>query len=155
MKITTLLASLLIIVAGPAVTVCLFTTVNVSAGVFPLIVGVLTMSGVTAGVSTAAHRMLKDPVPATAISVAISEMFCVLLLLAYIFCLCEGRERAESIMWLPVMIPFLLVFGFPTAFSVSYGTGMIVMNFRGDTSDCPHALSRRLIEDEKKQVSEK
>jgi len=125
------------------------------AEVFPLIVGVLIMSGVTGAVSAAAHLLFKDPVPATAISVLISEVLYVLLLLAYICCMSTGRGRAESFMWLPIMIPFLVLFGLPTAFSVSYGTGMIVMGFGEGTSNRSEDFARSLIEDEEKQASQK
>jgi hypothetical protein len=124
-----ILIGLLLIAAGPVVTVFLFVMGKGGsmdgAGIFPLIVSVFLMSAVTAAVSTTAHLALEDPVLATVVSASISEILYILLLLAYVFCMSEGRGRAESFMWLPVMTGFLLLFGFPTALSVSCGTGMI------------------------------
>jgi hypothetical protein len=155
MRITRLVTGLLLIVVGPAVTVYLYRAVNVSAGLFSLIVVAAMMSGITAGVSTAAHLMRKGRAPATAASVLVSEVLYVLLLLTYIFCMSASRGRAESVMWLPVLIPFLIVLGLPTALSVSCGTGMIVMNFADGADKRSWDVSRSLIESEEKRTSEK
>ena len=49
--------------------------------------------------------------------------------LAYVFWMTDGLDRARSLMWLPITIPFLLFVGLPTALSVSLGVGMIVGDF--------------------------
>ena len=146
---TRMLASLPIIAAGPIATVCLYETVEVSATACSLIIGVLIVSAVTAVVSTVAHLILKRPLLATVVSVPISEIICVLLLLAYIFCMSEGRGRAESFMWLPIIILFLIPFAFPTALSVSYGTGMIVRDFGERKSNRSRDFARRLVENDR------
>ena len=148
MKTTTLLISLPVIAAGPIVTVYLLLVAKGDgAGVsLAMIVGVLIMSAVAAAVSTVTHLIMKGELFATVVSVPISEILYVLLMWAYIYCMPEGRERAESFMWLPIVISLLFIYAFPTACSVSYGTGMIVRGLRdfgeskSDASDSPKGL---------------
>jgi hypothetical protein len=130
MKTIRLLISVLIIVAGPIVTVYLYETVEVSATVCSVIIRVLIMSGVTAVVSTVVTFILKHPLLATFASVVISGVLLVLLLLAYIFCMSASRAVPGPSWWLRAIILFLIPLGFPTVLSVSYGTGRIVRDLR-------------------------
>lgn len=149
MKIETLLIGLPIIAAGPIVTVVLVGRLNGNMSVSgAVVVSVLIASGVAAVVSTAAHLVFKDTMPATFVSVFVSELTYVLFVLAYIFYMPEGRERAESFMWLPIVIPVLIVVSFPTALSVSYGTGMIVRDVGESKNKRSRTLARTLIDDD-------
>jgi hypothetical protein len=78
-----------------------------------------------------------------------------LFVLAYILCMSNARERAECLMWLPVTIPFLVVVGFTTAISVSYGTGMIVRDFVDDKQKRPPNLSKMLTDDDRGRSNRK
>lgn len=150
MKTTRTLTSLLIIAVGPFATIYLCAAVNTGSKneseMFSLIVSVLILSAVTATVSTAAHSVLKHPLLATAVSVLISEILYVVLLFTYIYCMSEGLERSESLVWLPIMILFLIPFGFPTALSVSYGAGRIVRDFREGVNNGSRDFVKHLIE---------
>ncbi len=145
-----LLVNLLIAVAGPIATVYLYA--GVEAGKLEsLIFNVLILSVVTVVVSAAAQRLLKRPLLAACVSIPSSEILYVLLLTAYIYCMPQGVERSESLMWLPIAILFLIPFAFPTAISVSYGTARIVrdLEYFGDSRrNRTPGLAKRLFEDE-------
>ena len=123
-----MLISCLIIVAGPMVTsFLLLSGKGDGTGISPvIIVSVLIATAITAASSTAAHLLLKQPLLATTISILVSEILYVVFVVAYTYCMSDGLQRSESIMWLPIIILFIIPFGFPTAFSVSYGTGRIL-----------------------------
>jgi hypothetical protein len=116
--------------------------------IFPIIVSLVFVSGVTAVVSIAAHLIFKGTLPATVVSVLLSETLYVLFVLAYIFCMSAGLERAESFAWLPIWLPLPIFVGFPTALSVSYGTDRIVTDSGESNSDRSRDCARRLIDDD-------
>jgi hypothetical protein len=156
-KITTLFTSLPIIVAGPIVTAFLLIGGKGDGKVSAtLVIIVLILSAVPAVVSTVAHLIFKNLLLGTVVSVFISELLYVLLQLAYCFC---TPKSAEAFMWLPIMLLFLIPYAFPTALSVSWGTGIIVLGFGEGKSDrkSHHSpdLAKSLIEDDDAQKRER
>ena len=54
------------------------------------------------------------------LSTILSIVCFVSLLYFFTYFIAEGKDRAEWIMWLPVARLFLIIYGFPTALSVSF-----------------------------------
>ena len=130
------LLNLLIIVAGPLIPIYIFRQMEASE--LGGMVFLLFLAAATAAVSAALHLILKKPLLAFFASMAISFIGYVLLLLAFILLGTQGLERSEAIAWLPISIAFLLVYTFPMALLVSYGTGRIVRDGRATRSSTPN-----------------
>lgn len=124
--------SSVLILIGPFVTLYLVVSGKGESAqgqqVVHFVLWVSLMSIVTAAISALMHRHMRMLV-ALPLSVIVSEVAYVLLALLITWLMPSGRQRAESLMWLPLAAFFLVYFGFPTAVSVSWGTGILVRDF--------------------------
>lgn len=134
MKLHKRIIDSLVILAGPAVTTVLYVggeAGNIDAGgVVRILFSALVLMIVAIPVSALIHSHVSQFRRAMLVSVLCSETLFVVLLVGFILFLPEGRGRAESIMWLPIMVLFLIPFALPTAWSVSYGIGRIVSDIK-------------------------
>ena len=134
MKLHKRIIDSLIILTGPAGTTILYVggeAGNIDAeGVVRILFSALGLMVVAVLVSVLIHSHISQFRRVMWVSVICSEPLYVGLLVGFILILPEGRGRAESIMWLPIMVLFLIPFALPTAWSVSYGIGRIVSDIK-------------------------
>lgn len=134
MKAQKILINALILLAGPAVTAMLYVQGEAgnldASGVMQILVFASILTIVATTVSAVTHCRVSRFGRAMLVSVILSEILFVVLLVGYILFMPEGRGRAESLMWLPIMLMFMIPWALPTALSVSYGTGRIVRDMK-------------------------
>lgn len=117
-----------IILIGPLLT--FYLALSGSAHVNPqqiadLVPLVILMTLITAAISALMHRYLAMFV-ALPLSVLVAEIAFIMLAGFFAWWMPNGRDRAEAMAWLPVLMFFVAFFGIPTAVSVSLGIGILV-----------------------------
>ena len=148
MKAEKLLNNVIIILTGPAITVMLYVRGEAgnldAAGVGQILIfaSVLTIVGSVFGVL--AHLRIRQFWHATLVSVILSEVSFVVLLVGFVWFMPEGANRADFLMWLPIMLVFMIYCALPTALSVSCGMGRIIRDIEGAKRTQPVAPRDRL-----------
>lgn len=124
----TIIKSLLLILLAPLAPVFIY---YVNERDIPLS-GIIQMTSIsyvlgliTVLLSLLCHAFIKNYRKGMIISISISELLYLTVLLVYMLVIDE-KNKAENIMWLPVMIFFVIPFTLPMPLAISYGTGFII-----------------------------
>lgn len=124
----TITKSLLLIVLAPIAPVVIYFLNELDiplSGIIQMTLISYALGLITVLLSLLCHAFIKNNKKGMIISVSISELLYLTVLLVYMLIIDE-KNKAENIMWLPVMIFFMIPFTLPMPLAISYGTGFIV-----------------------------
>ncbi len=109
-----------ILLIGPVCTIGFIYMGKSDPNLFELLIQALIMISISICVAIAIKKVIKMSIISIPLSTILSIVCFVSLLYFFTYFIAEGKDRAEWIMWLPVARLFLIIYGFPTALSVSF-----------------------------------
>ena len=111
---------LFILLIGPFITYTLYYIGENDPNLFALTIQVSIMIAISIVIAVATQVAIKKTFLSVLVSTVLSVLGFVIFLYLYCYFIVNDKEKAEWIMWLPVARLFLIIYGLPTALSVSY-----------------------------------
>lgn len=126
-----LVKGLIIVFAGPLVTLLLFTALQIPADKIDyshIRWAIIGLASFTLLISALGHIFVKKFQNGLILTVTASEI--VYLFTFAFYALSDPLNWQENLMWLPIMMLSVIALSLPMAFSISYGCGKIIREIR-------------------------